>query len=105
MLQFTPNEYIAKVTADGIFVHFQCDSKALTRSVLDSINQQAKPSEGFEHGSYGTNDSGKGKRVIVEYSSPNIAKPFHAGHLRSTIIGTFLSNLYKANGWDVVRMN
>jgi arginyl-tRNA synthetase len=56
-------------------------------------------------GSYGTNKTGAGKKVVIEYSSPNIAKPFHAGHLRSTIIGAFLANLYAANGWDVVRMN
>lgn len=43
--------------------------------------------------------------MIVEFSSPNIAKPFHAGHLRSTIIGGFLSNLYEEAGWDVTRMN
>jgi arginyl-tRNA synthetase len=43
--------------------------------------------------------------MIVEFSSPNIAKPFHAGHLRSTIIGGFLSNLYEGAGWDVIRMN
>jgi arginyl-tRNA synthetase len=45
------------------------------------------------------------KKMIVEFSSPNIAKPFHAGHLRSTIIGGFLANLYEGAGWDVVRMN
>ncbi|KAK7949445.1 hypothetical protein PG988_016084 [Apiospora saccharicola] len=51
-------------------------------------------------------DPSKGqKRIIVEFSSPNIAKPFHAGHLRSTIIGGFLANLYEAAGWDVVRIN
>lgn len=43
--------------------------------------------------------------MIVEFSSPNIAKPFHAGHLRSTIIGGFLANLYEAAGWDVTRIN
>jgi len=43
--------------------------------------------------------------VIIEYSSPNIAKEFHAGHLRSTIIGAFLANLYKASGWEVISMN
>jgi arginyl-tRNA synthetase len=52
------------------------------------------------------NDVSKGrKKIIVEFSSPNIAKPFHAGHLRSTIIGGFLSNLYEGAGWDVVRIN
>lgn len=45
------------------------------------------------------------KRIIVEFSSPNIAKPFHAGHLRSTIIGGFISNLYEGAGWDVTRIN
>jgi len=51
-------------------------------------------------------DPSKGrKKMIVEFSSPNIAQPFHAGHLRSTIIGGFLSNLYQGAGWDVVRMN
>lgn len=45
------------------------------------------------------------KRVIVEFSSPNIAKEFHQGHLRSTIIGGFISKLYSLSGWDVIRMN
>ncbi|MCC6404779.1 MAG: arginine--tRNA ligase [Candidatus Yanofskybacteria bacterium] len=48
---------------------------------------------------------GQGKRVIVEYSSPNIAKPMHIGHLRSTIIGDALANVYAALGYDVVRWN
>lgn len=43
--------------------------------------------------------------MVIEFSSPNIAKKFHAGHLRSTIIGGFLSNLYAGGGWEVVRMN
>lgn len=52
------------------------------------------------------NDPSKGQqRIIVEFSSPNIAKPFHAGHLRSTIIGGFLANLYRAVGWDVISIN
>lgn len=68
-----------------------------------------------EKSAFGTNgnvglrdpaDPSKGrKRIIVEFSSPNIAKPFHAGHLRSTIIGGFLANLYTVMGWDVIKMN
>jgi arginyl-tRNA synthetase len=58
------------------------------------------------HGLKDPKDPSKGqKRMIVEFSSPNIAKPFHAGHLRSTIIGGFLANLYEGAGWDVVRIN
>ncbi|KAK3935572.1 hypothetical protein QBC46DRAFT_367503 [Diplogelasinospora grovesii] len=45
------------------------------------------------------------KKVIVEFSSPNIAKEFHAGHLRSTIIGAYISNLYESMGWEVVKLN
>jgi len=52
-----------------------------------------------------SNPSAGCQRIIVEFSSPNIAKEFHAGHLRSTIIGSFLANLYEGSGWDVVRMN
>ncbi|KAJ1979337.1 arginyl-tRNA synthetase, partial [Dimargaris verticillata] len=49
--------------------------------------------------------SNKGKRAIVEFSSPNIAKPFHAGHLRGTIIGNFVRNVLEANGWETIAMN
>ncbi|KAI9761633.1 MAG: hypothetical protein M4579_000867, partial [Chaenotheca gracillima] len=45
------------------------------------------------------------KKVLVEFSSPNIAKKFHAGHLRSTIIGAFIANLFKNFGWEVTSMN
>lgn len=45
------------------------------------------------------------KKIVVEFSSPNIAKEFHQGHLRSTIIGGFISKLYALNGWEVIRMN
>lgn len=93
------------ISADGIFVHYQCHTANLIRSSLDTIFKQSQPTESHPHGTYGTNESGKGRKIIVEFSSPNIAKPFHAGHLRSTIIGTFVSNLFEANGWEVVRLN
>jgi arginyl-tRNA synthetase len=43
--------------------------------------------------------------MLIDFSSPNIAKPFHAGHLRSTIIGAVVANLYEAMGWKVTRLN
>ncbi|OJD15622.1 arginine-tRNA ligase [Emergomyces pasteurianus Ep9510] len=51
------------------------------------------------------NEAAGRKKVIVEFSSPNIAKEFHAGHLRSTIIGAYISNLYESMGWDVLKIN
>jgi len=54
---------------------------------------------------YGNSSTLQGKKILVEYSSPNIAKPFHAGHLRSTIIGNFLKNLYNACGAQVIGIN
>ncbi len=54
---------------------------------------------------FGRSDLGAGKTVIVEFSSPNIAKPFHIGHLRSTVIGNSINKIYDALGYDVVRIN
>lgn len=83
--------------------------KTLASLVLAQIRSfpVQQPSEpAFNPNSYGSwPELGKGKKAIVEFSSPNIAKPFHAGHLRSTIIGAFLGNLYQYCGWEVIRMN
>ncbi|KAI0477862.1 arginyl-tRNA synthetase [Xylariaceae sp. FL0804] len=93
--------------ANGNFLAFYVRGDALARAVIPKIQQL-----GAEYGYNKTNglrdpkDPSQGnKRIIVEFSSPNIAKPFHAGHLRSTIIGSFLANLHEAAGWDVTRIN
>ena len=54
---------------------------------------------------YGRSEVGGGRKVIVEYSSPNIAKPFHIGHIRSTVIGHSIANIYDFLGYDVFRIN
>jgi len=54
---------------------------------------------------FGISDIGGNKKVIVEFSSPNIAKPFHIGHIRSTVIGNSLSKIYDALGYDVFKIN
>lgn len=54
---------------------------------------------------YGRSEIGKGKKVIIEYSSPNIAKPFHIGHIRSTVIGNSIYKIYDFLGYDTVRIN
>ena len=54
---------------------------------------------------YGSSDVGRNRKVIVEYSSPNIAKPFHIGHIRSTVIGNAIYKIYDFLGYDTVRIN
>ena len=54
---------------------------------------------------YGRSDIGQGRKVIVEYSSPNIAKPFHIGHIRSTVIGNSIYKIYDFLGYDTMRIN
>ncbi|CAL1710474.1 unnamed protein product [Somion occarium] len=98
---FTPNHYLEQCVGESPFVHFYVRTTTLFKLVLERIHQ-SPASNGVP---FGSNWQGAGKKVVIEFSSPNIAKPFHAGHLRSTIIGTVLSNLFEANGWDVIRMN
>lgn len=54
---------------------------------------------------YGSSDIGKGKTIVIDYSSPNVAKPFHIGHLRSTVIGQSIKNLHKFCGYECVGVN
>ncbi|KAI9499695.1 hypothetical protein BDB00DRAFT_795158 [Zychaea mexicana] len=94
---FQPNDHILGATASGPFLNFRINAKLL---VSKTVAMAAK--YGLD---YGKNKLNQGKRAIVEFSSPNIAKPFHAGHLRSTIIGAFVRNVYDANGWETIAMN
>ncbi|PPQ88395.1 hypothetical protein CVT25_011274 [Psilocybe cyanescens] len=101
---FTSDEWIESIVADKSFLHFRVNTVNMISKVLNQVNTLSHASTEGQY-EYGCNDSGKGKRVVVEYSSPNIVKAFHIGHLRSTIIGAFLANLFRACGWDVVSMN
>ena len=67
------------------------------------LQQQLK--EITDNKSYGTTTDGAGKKIIVEYSSINMAKPMHIGHLRSTLIGDALANIYETLGYEVIRWN
>ncbi len=108
---FKPNEFLSSVEAKGPFLHYFLNDKTLIKLTLQTVHVMThgygapRDEQGNAQPSYGTNREGEGKNIIVEFSSPNIAKPFHAGHLRSTIIGAFLSNLYNANAWNVQKWN
>jgi len=94
---FKPTALTAAVTTSGPYVNFKLNVTELARRVCAAIMK-----DGVD---YGKNKNGAGKNIIVEYSSPNIAKPFHAGHLRSTVLGNFLCQIHKANGYNVIGIN
>ncbi|CAE6537449.1 unnamed protein product [Rhizoctonia solani] len=101
---FQSDEYIESATQLNGFVNFRLNTKSLINKVLNQVDALTNHTEDKKP-QYGSNSSGAGKTAIIEYSSPNIAKQFHVGNLRSTIIGGFLTNVYKANGWGVLGMN
>jgi arginyl-tRNA synthetase len=107
--KFPESPLVEKPVVTGTFLNFFFKSEPLKKLVVPHV-LKATSSYGFaaaQHlGLKDPADPSQGrKKIIVEFSSPNIAKPFHAGHLRSTIIGGFLANLYQGAGWEVVRMN
>ncbi|OGM04259.1 arginine--tRNA ligase [Candidatus Woesebacteria bacterium RIFCSPHIGHO2_12_FULL_42_9] len=88
---------VAKIEMDGPgFINFWLSQEALLEN-LREVNEKKE--------SYGSSEVGKDKNVVVEYSSPNIAKRFGVGHLRSTVIGQALYNLYRFLGYKVVGDN
>ncbi|KAI6246658.1 Arginine--tRNA ligase, cytoplasmic [Erysiphe necator] len=105
--KFPESTLVHKPSVSGTFLQFFFKVDKLAEILIPTINTK-KNLFGLNQslGLRDQNDPTLGKkRIIIEFSSPNIAKPFHAGHLRSTIIGGFLSNLYEGAGWDVVRVN
>jgi len=83
--------------AVGGFLNARTDFKTLAGDTLGAILTQPEK--------YGDADIGKNRKLLVEYSSPNIAKPFGIGHLRSTVIGNSLRRIFKKLGYDVVGIN
>lgn len=88
---------IEKVDVVNGYLNFNVQSQTIIETALKEINDKK------EH--YGESTIGKGKKVVIDYSSPNIAKPFHIGHLRSTVIGSSLYKIHKALGYNCVGVN
>ena len=103
---FPETELVGKPVVNGTFLQFYFKPRPLSELIIPSIlNKKNKYGTNDKLGLKDESDPSSKRKIIVEFSSPNIAKPFHAGHLRSTIIGGFLANLYDAAGWDVLRIN
>ena len=95
--KFQPESLLTHCTAEGAYLNFRIRREAWAEIILKRI---------FSAGEgYGKSQEGKGKTLLVEFSSPNIAKPFHVGHLRSTIIGHALCQIFGRQGYQVIRLN
>lgn len=86
-----------KAEARGPYLNFHLDAAAFGREVLEQISAAGER--------YGWSESGRGKTVVIDYSSPNIAKPFGIGHLRSTVIGHSLYLIFQALGYRCIGIN
>ncbi|KAI8927813.1 hypothetical protein BC831DRAFT_451163 [Entophlyctis helioformis] len=95
--KFKTNDLITAVKPAGPFLNFSINKDILRNKTLSNVIRQTS--------TYGSNTSGYGKFAVVEFSSPNIAKPFHAGHLRSTIIGSFIKQVLDFSGYGSVSIN
>ena len=86
-----------KAAAVGPYLNFKLDRKVLARELITEIRTEGD--------NFGSSKAGEGRNVIVEFSSPNIAKPFHVGHAFTTILGDSISNIYAKLGYNVIRFN
>ena len=88
---------ISKVMPLGGYVNFFVNKSQLAETVINDVLTKKEK--------YGHTDLGQDKAVVIDFSSPNIAKPFHIGHIRTTVIGNALYKIYDSQGYNVVRVN
>lgn len=86
-----------KVVATGPYVNFFLDKSKISGQVIKSVIEAGAD--------YGQQDEGHGQNITIDLSSPNIAKPFSVGHLRSTVIGDALSNIFRKMGYNTIKIN
>lgn len=87
---------ITKIEVVGGYLNFFINKEILVKEVLNEMSENKE---------YGKSTIGNGKNIVIDYSAPNIAKPFHIGHLRSTVIGAALYKIYKYLGYNVTGIN
>ena len=88
---------IVEISIVGGYLNFYINKDLLTQEVLEQVEMQED---------YGKKEENSvGKNIVIDYSSPNIAKPFHIGHLKTTVIGGALYNIYKYLGYNVIGIN
>ena len=90
-------DIIEKVEIVGGYLNFYINKQTLAKTVLEEMDNKKE--------NYGSTNIGQGRNVVLDYSAPNIAKPFHIGHLRSTVIGGALYKMYEFIGYNSVGIN
>lgn len=95
--KISPDEYIEKIEDKAGYLNFYINNEQLVKEVLSEINTEKE--------NFGKSNEGNGKNIVIDYSSPNIAKPFHIGHLRTTLIGSALYKVYKYLGYNTIGVN
>lgn len=95
--KFPQNDYIEKIDVVGGYLNIFVNKLPYISDILKNVSDNRE--------NYGKMDIGTGKTVVIDYSAPNIAKPFHIGHLRSTVIGGALYKMYKFLGYNVIGIN
>ncbi|WP_373898250.1 arginine--tRNA ligase [Haloimpatiens sp. FM7315] len=91
------SEGLERIENLGPYLNFFLDKSVVAKEIIEKVLKEGDK--------YGSDTTGNGKKVVVEYSSPNIAKPFHIGHLSTTVIGHSLYKILNFEGYDVVRIN
>lgn len=95
--KISEDEYIKKIETKSGYLNFYINNTKLVEEVLEEINNHEND--------FGKSNEGTGKTVLIDYSAPNIAKPFHVGHLRTTLIGNALYKIYKYLGYNTIGIN
>lgn len=90
------NDSIKQIEIAGGYINFYINKNIITQNVINEIANEKE---------YGRSKIGEGKNIVIDYSAPNIAKPFHIGHLKTTVIGGALYNIYKYLGYNVTGVN
>ena len=94
---YKTDEYISRVTAVNGYLNFTVNRRCMVKDALDKAIKEGER--------YGSSDIGKGKTVCIDYSSINIAKPFHIGHLMTTVIGSSIYKILSFSGYKTVGIN
>ena len=89
--------HFEKVVATGPYVNFFLNKAKISDQVIKEVIK--------EGADYGQQNEGQGGNITIDLSSPNIAKPFSVGHLRSTVIGDALSNIFRKMGYNTIKIN